>query len=350
MINPEPKISGNQRIKHISGNQRISLAHGSGGRLSHDLIRNKFLAGFKNPILLALDDSAIIDLDGTTLAFTTDSYVVRPLFFPGGDIGKLAVYGTVNDLAVVGAKPLYISCSYVIEEGLDSRSLDKITHSMGEAAQTAGVLIVTGDTKVVEHGKGDSIFINTSGIGVCSYPLPQNIEIGDKVLINGPIGDHEIAVISARGELGLNLQIESDCAPLADLISHVLTASKRIKFMRDPTRGGLATTLNEIVEGKDFSILIEERAIPIREEVKGACSLLGFDPLYLANEGKAVIIVGDEDASRVIDVMHAHPLGREAQIIGEIVKSPKGRVCLKTEIGGIRIVDMLVGTQLPRIC
>lgn len=331
-------------------NQRISLAHGSGGKLAHDLIKNRFLTEFKNPILSALADSAVIDLAGTKLAFTTDSHVVRPLFYPGGDVGKLAIYGTVNDLAVVGAKPLYISCSYLIEEGFDGESLDKITRSIGEAARSAGVLVVTGDTKVVEHGKGDGIFINTAGIGVCNYQLPQAIKIGDKVIINGPIGDHEIAIISARGELGLNLKVESDCAPLADLISHVLTASRRIKFMRDPTRGGLATILNEIVEGRDFGILIEEKAIPIREEIKGACSLLGFDPLYLANEGKVAIIVGYEDASRVIDVMRAHPLGREAQIIGEIVKSPKGRVCLKTEIGGTRIVDMPIGTQLPRIC
>jgi len=332
------------------GNQRISLAHGSGGKLTHDLIKDCFLARFKNPILSELTDSAVVNLKGINLAFTTDSYVIRPLFFPGGDIGKLAVYGTVNDLAVVGAKPLYISCGYLIEEGFDSESLDKITQSIGDAARNAGVLVVTGDTKVVEHGKGDGIFINTSGIGVCYYQLLQDIEVGDKVLINGPIGDHEIAIISARRELGLDVEIESDCAPLADLISHVLTASRRIKFMRDPTRGGLATTLNEIVTGKDFGILIEEKAIPIREEVRGACSLLGFDPLYLANEGKVVIIVGREDTSFVVDTMRAHPLGRETQIIGEVVESPKGRVCLRTEIGGTRIVDMPVGTLLPRIC
>jgi len=332
------------------GNQRISLAHGSGGKLTHDLIKDCFLARFKNPILSELTDSAIVNLKGINLAFTTDSHVIKPLFYPGGDIGKLAVYGTVNDLAVVGAKPLYISCAYVIEEGFDGESLDRITRSLAEAARTAGVLVVTGDTKVVEHGKGDGIFINTSGIGVCNYTLPQNIEIGDKILINGSIGNHEIAIISARGELGLDVKIESDCAPLADLISHVLTASRRIKFMRDPTRGGLATTLNEIVTGKDFGILIEEKAIPIREEVRGACSLLGFDPLYLANEGKVVIIVGREDTSFVVDTMRAHPLGRETQIIGEVVESPKGRVCLRTEIGGTRIVDMPVGTLLPRIC
>lgn len=337
-------------MKHISGNQRISLAHGSGGKLTHDLIKDCFLARFKNPILSELTDSAVVNLKGINLAFTTDSYVIRPLFFPGGDIGKLAVYGTVNDLAVVGAKPLYISCGYLIEEGFDSESLDKITQSIGDAARNAGVLVVTGDTKVVEHGKGDGIFINTSGIGVCYYQLLQDIEVGDKVLINGPIGDHEIAIISARRELGLDLKIESDCAPLADLISHVLAASRRIKFMRDPTRGGLATTLNEIVASKDFGILIEEKAIPMREGVRGACSLLGFDPLYLANEGKVVIIVGREDTSFVVDTMRAHPLGRETQIIGEVVESPKGRVYLRTEIGGTRIVDMPVGTLLPRIC
>lgn len=337
-------------MKESSGNWHISLAHGSGGKLTHDLIKNHFSTEFKNPILSALADSAIMNLNGTKLAFTTDSHVIKPLFYPGGDIGKLAVYGTVNDLAVVGAKPLYISCAYVIEEGFDGESLDRITRSLAEAARNAGVLVVTGDTKVVEHGKGDGIFINTSGIGVCNYTLPQDIEIGDKILINGTIGDHEIAIISARGELGLNLKLESDCAPLADLISHVLTTSGRIKFMRDPTRGGLATTLNEVVEERDFGVLIEEGTIPVREEVKGVCSLLGFDPLYLANEGKVVIIVGREDAFKVLDVMRAHPLGKGAQIIGEIVESPKGKVCLKTEIGGTRIVDMPVGSQLPRIC
>lgn len=331
---------------------KISLAHGSGGKLTHDLIKNLFLAKFENPLLKPLTDSAVISLNGTKIAFTTDSHVVKPIFYPGGDIGKLAVYGTINDLAVMGAKPLYISCAYVIEEDFDYQSLERVTQSIAEAAQDAGVYVVTGDTKVVEHGKGDGIFVNTSGIGLCNYPLPQNIEVGDKILVNGPIGDHEISILLARKELGLNLEIKSDCAPLTDLILQVLKTSKKIKFMRDPTRGGLATVLNEIVEGKDFGILLNEEQIPIREEVKGVCLLLGYDPLYLANEGKVVIIVAPKDASRVIDVMHLHPLGKEAQIIGEVVGAPlqNGRVCLKTKVGGKRIVDMPVGTQLPRIC
>lgn len=338
---------------------KISLAHGSGGKLTHDLIKDLFLAKFKNPMLSPLTDSAIVNLNGTKVAFTTDSYVVKPIFFPGGDIGKLAVFGTINDLAVMGAKPLCISCSYVIEEEFDYKILEQITQSIATSARETGVAIVTGDTKVVEHGKGDGIFINTSGIGLCNYPLPQRIEVGNKILVNGSIGDHEIAILSAREELGLKLEIESDCAPLTDLIQKIIThapsASKPagicgIKFMRDPTRGGVATILNEIVEGKEFGVLLEENQIPIREEVKGACSLLGFDPLYLANEGKVVIIVAAEAANQVIDAMHSHPLGREARIIGEVVESPKGIVCLKTKVGGKRIVDMLVGTQLPRIC
>lgn len=333
-----------------NSDDRISLAHGSGGKLMHDLIRDIFLKEFDNRILDALDDAAVIELEGYNLAFTTDTYVVNPLFFPGGDIGKLSVCGTINDLAVVGAKPLYISCGLVIEDGFSKVALKKITESIAKTAFGAGVSVVTGDTKVVERGKGDGIFINTSGIGLCCYPLPQDICVGDQVIINGSIGDHEIAISSARRELGLNLEVESDCAPLADLISEVLGASAGIKFMRDPTRGGLASTLNEIINGRNLGILIEERKIPIREVVRASCSLLGFDPLYLANEGKVIIIVDREDAARVIDVMRLHPLGRDAAIIGEVVESPPGRVCLKTEIGGRRIIDMPTGTQLPRIC
>ncbi len=333
-----------------NSDQRITLAHGSGGKLMHDLIKNVFLSNFDNPVLNILDDSAIVEIKDASLAFTTDTYVINPLIFPGGDIGKLSVCGTVNDLAVVGAKPLYISCGFVIEEGFGSVSLEKITQSIAETAKKAGVMVVTGDTKVVERGKGDGVFINTSGIGICIYPLPQEIEIGDRILINGSIGDHEIAVLSARRELGLNIDIESDCAPLGDLISEILGVSARIKFMRDPTRGGIATVINEIVEDKDFGILIEEKEIYVREQVKGACSLIGFDPLYLANEGKVVVIVDKEDAEQVIDTMKANPLGMDARIIGQVVESPKGRVYMKTEIGGTRIIDMPVGSQLPRIC
>ncbi len=331
-------------------NQCISLAHGSGGKLTYDLIKQVFLPEFRNSILEALDDSAVFELGGAILAFTTDTYVVSPLVFPGGDIGKLSVCGTINDLAVVGAKPLYISCGFVIEEGFSRSTLKRIADSIAETAREGGVLVVTGDTKVVERGKGDGVFINTSGIGQCSYPLPQDVCVGDKIIINGTIGDHEIAVLTARRELGLDLDIQSDCAPLGDLIWQVLGVSAGIKFMRDPTRGGLASTLNEICNGKDYGILVDEKSIPIKEVVRAACSLLGFDPLYLANEGKVIVIVEKEEATRVVDVMSKHPLGRDAAVIGEIVDSPSGKVSLKTEIGGRRIVDMPTGTQLPRIC
>lgn len=329
---------------------KISLDHGSGGKLTHDLIKNLFLKNFDNPILASLFDSAILEINGKKIAFTTDTYTVNPIFFPGGDIGKLAVYGTVNDLAVMGAEPLCISCSYVIEEGFDYISLKRITQSIAKAARLVGIPVVTGDTKVVERGKGDGIFINTSGIGICKYSLPQLIEIGDKILVSGTIGNHEIAILQARDELGIKSEIKSDCAPLLDLVFCILNVSKKIKFMRDPTRGGLATVLAEIAQGKEFGIVVREEKIPIKEEVKGICSLLGYDPLYLANEGKLIAIVGSQDADKVLNAMRAHKLGKEAEIIGEIVEHPKGMVSLKTKIGSHRILDMPVGTQLPRIC
>lgn len=330
-------------------NAKISLAHGSGGKLMHNLIKDVFLAQLGNPILKPLRDSAVIELGGTKIAFTTDSYVVNPIFFPGGDIGELAVCGTVNDLAVMGAKPLYISCSYIIEEGFEYNELAKITVSVSKAANASGVFVVTGDTKVVEKGKGDKIFINTSGIGICEYGFKE-IEVGDKILINGGIGEHEIAILTARGGLDFDVQIKSDCAPLVELISQVLKGTPLVKFMRDPTRGGVATVLNELVEGMQFGIMIYENAIPMKPEVNGVCALLGFDPLYLANEGKVILVVGGSDANRVLNLMRTHELGKEAQIIGEVVASPVGKVCMKTQIGGTRIVDMLVGEQLPRIC
>ena len=327
----------------------ISLAYGSGGRLTHNLIKELFLTNFNNPALMPLTDSAIIEISGTKVAFTTDSYVVNPIFFPGGDIGKLAVCGTINDLAVMGAKPLYISCSCIIEEGLEYEVLAKITKSVSDTAKDVGVCVVTGDTKVVEKGKGDKIFINTSGIGIVEYEFKE-IEAGDKILINGGIGEHEVAILTARGGLDFEAKIESDCASLYDLISQVVNASGQVKFMRDPTRGGTATVLNELVENKGFGILLYESAIPIKEEVKSVCALLGFDPLYLANEGKVIIVVSSEDADKALNIIRAHKLGKDAQVIGEVVKSPAGKVCLKTRIGGTRIVDMLVGEQLPRIC
>jgi len=335
---------------------QILLAHGSGGRLMHDLIHELFQHHFSNDILDELTDSAVISKlpDGDyDICFTTDSYVVNPLFFPGGDIGKLAVCGTVNDLAVVGAQPLYISCGFIIEEGLDYDTLAKIVESMAEVAKREGIKIVTGDTKVVEKRSADKLFINTSGIGLKPKQLQlgtQYVRPGDKVIINGTIGEHELAILLARGEFEFEAQIQTDCAALTGLIQDVLKVTDKVKFMRDPTRGGLATTLNELVSGMGFGILIHETRIPVRDEVRAICEILGYDPLYLANEGKVVIVVAQEAAEPVLQVMREHPLGKDSQIIGEVVDEPKGKVILRTEIGGHRIIDMLTGVQLPRIC
>jgi len=339
-------------MKRKSDNQRISLSHGSGGKLMHSLIKDLFLKSFNNPLLSTLDDSAIIDINDQKIAFTTDTYVVKPLFFHGGDIGKLAVCGTVNDLAVMGAKPLWISCGFVIEEGFNYNLLSKIVDSMRQVVLDTGIEIVTGDTKVVEKNKCDGLFINTSGIGIIEDKALslRNIEIGDVVIINGGIGEHGIAVLAARAELGIESKIESDCAPLTELILDIFKISHRIKFMRDPTRGGLAATLNEIVEGNDFGIMVDEGKIPIKDGVRGACELLGFDPLYIANEGKVVVITAPEDAVRIVEKMRCHSLGKESAIIGEVITENKGRVCMKTQAGGIRVVDMPTGEQLPRIC
>ena len=330
---------------------KLSLAHGSGGKLMHSLIKTLFVEKFNNPPLSKLTDSAVLKIDDRLLAFTTDTYVVKPLFFPGGDIGKLAVSGTVNDLSVMGAEPICISCGLVIEEGLDYRILERIVDSMERTAESAKVKVVTGDTKVVEKGKGDGLFINTSGIGIIRKSISMDdIKPGDKIIINGPVGEHGIAVLLARGELGLESEVKSDCAPLNGLISEVLKVTDNIKFMRDPTRGGLGTVLNEIVEGKGFGIMLEEDRIPLSNPVKGACELLGLDPLYIANEGKVVIVATPEDVQKILEVMRHHPLGKDAEIIGEIVSEPKGKVGMKTKSKGTRIVDMLVGEQLPRIC
>ena len=322
----------------------------------HDLIHELFQHHFSNDILDELTDSAVISKlpDGDyDICFTTDSYVVNPLFFPGGDIGKLAVCGTVNDLAVVGAQPLYISCGFIIEEGLDYDTLAKIVESMAEVAKREGIKIVTGDTKVVEKRSADKLFINTSGIGLKPKQLQlgtQYVRPGDKVIINGTIGEHELAILLARGEFEFEARIQTDCTALTGLIRDVLKVTDKVKFMRDPTRGGLATTLNELVSGMEFGILIHETRIPVRDEVRAICEILGYDPLYLANEGKVVIVVAQEAAEPVLQVMREHPLGKDSQIIGEVVDEPKGKVILRTEIGGHRIIDMLTGVQLPRIC
>ncbi len=313
----------------------------------HELIDNLFRAKFDNEMLSELSDAAILDKD-PSLAFTTDSYVVNPLFFPGGDIGKLAVCGTINDLAVTGAVPLYLSAGFIIEEGLDYKILTEITGSMAQTAAAAGVKIVTGDTKVVEKGSVDKLFINTAGIGRRPEGLclgRQKISPGDKIIINGYLGEHELAILIARGGFQLQAEVKSDCASLASLIQSVLKQKPGIKFMRDPTRGGVATVLNEIVDGMEFGIQLLEEELPLSKEVKAVCELLGYDPLYMANEGKVVIVVSAQDAPRV-----ERQLGGESRIIGEVTAENKGRVLLKTRIGGTRVIDMLSGSQLPRIC
>jgi len=331
---------------------KILLAHGSGGKLAHQLVEKSFVKAFANPFLAKLDDSAVIDFNGR-LAFTTDSYVVTPIFFPGGDIGKLAVCGTVNDLAMSGAKPLYLSLSFIIEEGLPQDELNEIVDSVQKAAEEAEVEIVTGDTKVVHRGSADKLFINTAGVGI----IPEGVDIsgnnakpGDRVILNGTIGDHGIAVLSQREGLSFSTQLESDCAPLGSLVAEMLAASPNIHCLRDPTRGGLATTLNELAKQSKVSIRIEEEKIPVREEVLAACEMLGFDPLYVANEGKLVAIVPAKDADKVLKAMQGNHHGKDATIIGEVREEHPGRVVMKTCLGASRIVDMLVGDILPRIC
>jgi hydrogenase expression/formation protein HypE len=336
----------------------ITLAHGSGGKAMRDLIQDVILGAFDNPLLAPLEDQAVVELNslagrGDRLAFTTDSYVIHPLFFPGGDIGKLAVNGTVNDLAMSGASPLYLSCGLVLEEGLPVETLRLVAASMREAADIAGVSIVTGDTKVVERGSADKLFINTAGIGV--VPAGVNISAsrarpGDRVIVNGCLGDHGCAILMARNELALETDVESDCRPLADLVQTMLAICPDIHCLRDATRGGLATVLNEFARSSRAGVRIDETALPARESVRGACEILGLDPLYLANEGKLVAIVPAESADRLIEAMRGHPAGRESAIIGEVLESPAGVVMLNTGFGGGRIVDLLVGEQLPRIC
>ncbi len=344
---------------------RIILGHGSGGKLSHDLIESLFLPSFTNPILDTGDDSAVFPLTDSDkipqgrlssqgeIAFTTDSYVVKPLFWPGGDIGKLAVCGTVNDLAVVGAIPLYLAAAFVIEEGLLISSLRRIVTSMRRAAKEARIKIVAGDTKVVERGSADGLFINTAGVGMLPGGVSisgSNAQPGDMVILSGSIGDHGIAVLSAREGLIFSNSFKSDVAPLNHMIRAMLRTSHNIHAMRDPTRGGLATTLNEIAQQSKVGIRIIEAQIPVREEVAAACEILGYDPLYVANEGKVVACVASEEAESVLQVMRKTPYGHEAAIIGEVLPEPKARVVMKTRVGGTRIVDMLVGEMLPRIC
>ena len=333
-------------------NNRVLLAHGSGGKLSHDLIEKSFVPAFGNPILNKLDDSAVFEFSGR-LAFTTDSFIVSPIFFPGGDIGKLAVCGTVNDLAMSGAIPLYLSLSFIIEEGFLIDDLKKIVNSIYQAADEAGVKIVTGDTKVVNQGSADKLFINTSGIGI----VPPGVNIsaanaipGDKVILSGGLGNHGIAVLSQREGLKFQVPITSDCAPLNKLVAEILEISANIHCLRDPTRGGLATTLNDFAKQSQVGIRIEEEKIPVHKAVSAVCELLGFDPLYIANEGKLVAVVGRDDADKVLAKMRQNQYGTEAAVIGEVVNEHPGQVVMKTGLGASRIIDMPVGELLPRIC
>jgi hydrogenase expression/formation protein HypE len=350
-------VSTPRRVAHIR-DASVNLAHGSGGRAMRDLIEDVFVSTFDNPMLAALEDQAVVPLAqlaayGDRLAFTTDSYVVDPLFFPGGDIGTLAVSGTVNDLAVSGATPLFLSCSVVIEEGFAVESLRRVAASMQRVALVAGVAVVTGDTKVVERGCADKLFINTAGIGVVRRDVSvsaRHARPGDVVIVNGYLGDHGAAILVARQQLALESDVESDCAPLNGLITVMLNACPQIHCLRDATRGGVATVLNEFAQSSNVTIRIREADVPLREEVKGACEILGLDPLYLANEGKLVAVVPSHAAAMVLAAMRTHPLGREAAAIGEVEEGPGGLVVLHTVFGGQRIVDMLVGEQLPRIC
>jgi hydrogenase expression/formation protein HypE len=332
--------------------ERILLAHGSGGRLSHELVKRFLLRGLNNPLLGRLDDSAVFDLQGR-LAFTTDSYVVTPIFFPGGDIGRLAVCGTVNDLSMAGAVPLYLTLSLILEEGLPMADLDAILESVRKTADEAGVEIVTGDTKVVDRGSADRIFINTSGLGVVPTGVDissGNCRVGDRILLSGPIGEHGIALHGCREGLTFEASLRSDCAPLNRLVGEMIDASRDIRALRDPTRGGLASTLNELAENSGVGIHIEEEAIPVPSEVAAVCELMGLDPLYVANEGKLVAVIPPEDAERVLTRMQRNKHGRQARIIGEIVPDHPGRVVMKTRLGTSRIVDMVTGELLPRIC
>jgi len=333
--------------------ERIQMAHGSGGKLSHDLVKTIMWPAFANDILGAMHDGAQFTINGARLAFSTDSYVVKPLFFPGGDIGKLAVCGTVNDVAMNGAVPLYLSAGFILEEGFPIESLKRIVASMQRAATEAGVYIVTGDTKVVEKGAVDGIYINTAGIGQIMDGIEiagQNARPGQDIILNGYLGEHSLAVMSERHGLEFPQTVVSDCAPLNGLVAELLTAVPQIAVLRDPTRGGLATTLNEIASQSQVGIMLDESSIPVSPAVQAACDILGFDPLYLANEGKMIVFVDKEYTAEVLRIMRLHTYGHEARVIGEVVSKPVGQVGLRTLIGGVRLLDMLIGDQLPRIC
>ena len=336
---------------------RVVLGHGSGGTLTADLIQHLFLPAFQNPVLAEMEDQAVVRLEegnpSPRIAITTDSYVVRPLFFPGGDIGQLAVYGTVNDLAVGGARPLFLTAAFILEEGLLLEDLQRIVHSMREACRTVGIQLVTGDTKVVDRGKGDKAFITTTGVGIvpedCQLSMNQ-AQPGDRILVSGTIGDHGMAITSVREGLEFETELKSDVAPLHELTQVMLSACPSLRWMRDPTRGGVASVLNELVEGRSIGAQLDESSLPIRPEVQAACEMLGLDPLYVANEGKLIAIVSAEESDSLLKVLRAHPLGENAACIGNIVADRPGLVTLRSTLGGERMVTRLMGEQLPRIC
>ena len=333
--------------------KNILLAHGGGGKLSHQLIQKMFVPQFDNALLKPLHDGAVFTVNGTRFAFSTDSYVINPIFFPGGNIGELAVNGTVNDLAMCGAQPLYLSSAFIIEEGFAMEDLWRVVQAMNDAAKKAGVLLVTGDTKVVDKGKGDKIFINTSGIGIIPEGRnisPMNANVGDAIILSGTIAEHGIAIMSVREGLQFETAIVSDTAALNGLVEEMFATSKNIHVLRDATRGGVATVLNEIAESANIGITVAEEKIPVLDEVKGACEMLGFDQLYVANEGKFLAFVQSSDAEKILEVMRNNPQGKNAVIIGEVVAEHPNTVVMKSKIGGNRVVDMLSGEQLPRIC
>ncbi|GAA2710873.1 hydrogenase expression/formation protein HypE [Micromonospora olivasterospora] len=347
------RIERARRRRPTVRESRITLAHGAGGKASRTLVEAVFVEAFRNPILETLDDAAVLAVAGGRLAFTTDSYVVSPLFFPGGDIGDLAVNGTVNDLAVSGARPLYLAAGFILEEGFPVADLLRITASMAAAAQRADVRVVTGDTKVVQRGRGDGCYVTTTGVGVLERPVTlgaAHVRPGDAVVVSGPIGDHGVTVMLARGELDIEADISSDTAPLHGLVSALLDAAPGVRLLRDATRGGVATVLNEVARAAGVAVVVDEAAVPVRPAVTGACELLGIDPLYVACEGRFVAVVDGAQAQAAVAALRDHPLGADASVIGHVAADPAGLVLLRTAFGGTRVVDMLVGDPLPRIC
>ncbi len=360
---PTPSFTGSCPIP-ISDYPTVQMAHGGGGRLGQMLVEKLFVPSFDNPVLARLADGAILGLDTEgpdsegsgppRLAFSTDSFVVQPLFFPGGDIGSLAVHGTVNDVAICGAKPIAISVGFILEEGFPMQDLWRIVESMRDAAVEAGVHVVTGDTKVVDRGKGDGVYVNTTGVGLVRAGVevsPERAAPGDRILVNGPIAEHGIAIMSMREGLEFETRLTTDSAALYPLVELLLDEmADDVRVLRDPTRGGLASALNEIAAQSGVGVRLDEESIPISDEVRGACEILGFDPLYVANEGKCLAIVAADRAQRALELWRSHPLGADAAVIGEVVEADPGRVVLRSSVGGLRIVDMLSGEQLPRIC